>query len=62
MMHLRQWRIWLLNVETGARGLRSIVEEVMRDVMFDVPSREEVTGVVLQKVLYYVKRNQVVTE
>ena len=33
--------------ETGARGLRSIVEEVMRDVMFDVPSREEVTGVVI---------------
>ena len=33
--------------ETGARGLRSIVEEVMRDVMFDIPSREEVTGVVI---------------
>ena len=24
---------------TGARGLRSILEKVMRDVMFDVPSR-----------------------
>ena len=33
--------------ETGARGLRSIIEEVMRDVMFDVPSREDVTGVVI---------------
>lgn len=25
---------------TGARGLRSIIEDVMRDVMFDLPSRK----------------------
>jgi len=33
--------------ETGARGLRSIIEETMRDVMFDVPSRDDVTGVLI---------------
>ena len=27
--------------KTGARGLRSIVEASMLDVMFDLPSREE---------------------
>ncbi|MCD7776659.1 MAG: ATP-dependent Clp protease ATP-binding subunit ClpX [Firmicutes bacterium] len=30
---------------TGARGLRSILEEVMQPVMFDAPSRENVTSV-----------------
>jgi ATP-dependent Clp protease ATP-binding subunit ClpX len=33
--------------ETGARGLRSIIEEVMRDIMFEVPSRDDITGVVI---------------
>ena len=27
---------------TGARGLRSIMEKIMLDVMFDVPSRQDV--------------------
>ena len=27
---------------TGARGLRSIVEHVMRDVMFEIPSRDDI--------------------
>ena len=26
----------------GARGLRAIIESIMRDVMYDVPSREDV--------------------
>src|SRR5215217_1850978 len=30
---------------TGARGLRAILEEVLTDVMFDLPSREDVTEV-----------------
>lgn len=34
---------------TGARGLRSIIEDVMRDVMFDLPSREDVETVVIDK-------------
>lgn len=29
--------------KTGARGLRSIIEGVMLDVMFDLPSREDIT-------------------
>lgn len=28
--------------ETGARGLRAILEEIMMDVMFEIPSREDV--------------------
>jgi ATP-dependent Clp protease ATP-binding subunit ClpX len=32
---------------TGARGLRSVIEEIMRDVMFDIPSREDVREVVV---------------
>jgi ATP-dependent Clp protease ATP-binding subunit ClpX len=32
---------------TGARGLRSIIEGVMRDVMFDIPSRGDVREVVV---------------
>ena len=34
---------------TGARGLRSIIEDVMRDVMFDLPSRQDVATVVIDK-------------
>ncbi|MGH7506007.1 MAG: ATP-dependent protease ATP-binding subunit ClpX, partial [Longimicrobiales bacterium] len=32
---------------TGARGLRAVLEEIMRDVMFDIPSREDVREVVV---------------
>ena len=32
---------------TGARGLRSVIEGVMRDVMFDIPSRTDVREVVV---------------
>lgn len=34
---------------TGARGLRSIIEGVMRDIMFDLPSRRDVAEVVIDK-------------
>ncbi|MGO5139606.1 ATP-dependent Clp protease ATP-binding subunit ClpX [Streptococcus alactolyticus] len=34
---------------TGARGLRSIIEEIMMDVMFEVPSQEDVTKVRITK-------------
>lgn len=34
---------------TGARGLRSIIEDVMRDVMFDLPSRHDVATVEIDK-------------
>ena len=34
---------------TGARGLRSIIEGVMRDIMFDLPSRKDVEKVIIDK-------------
>ena len=34
---------------TGARGLRSIIEAMMRDVMFDVPSDKDIAKVVITK-------------
>ncbi len=33
--------------KTGARGLRSIIEEVMTDIMFDIPSDERISKVVI---------------
>jgi ATP-dependent Clp protease ATP-binding subunit ClpX len=32
---------------TGARGLRAVIENLMRDIMFDIPSREDVLEVVV---------------
>jgi ATP-dependent Clp protease ATP-binding subunit ClpX len=32
---------------TGARGLRAVIENLMREVMFDIPSREDVREVVI---------------
>jgi ATP-dependent Clp protease ATP-binding subunit ClpX len=32
---------------TGARGLRSIIENIMRDLMFEIPSRTDVSEVVI---------------
>ena len=34
---------------TGARGLRAILEEVMIDIMFDLPNRDDVREVVITK-------------
>jgi len=36
-----------LERNTGARGLRSIIETIMRDVMFEIPSRNDVREVVV---------------
>ena len=35
--------------KTGARGLRSILEETMMDIMYDIPSRDDVDKVVVTK-------------
>ncbi len=32
---------------TGARGLRAVIESIMRDVMFELPSRDDVREVVV---------------
>jgi ATP-dependent Clp protease ATP-binding subunit ClpX len=34
---------------TGARGLRAILEDVMRDIMYDLPGREDVTEVAITR-------------
>ena len=34
---------------TGARGLRAIMEEVLQPVMYDIPSREDVARVVINR-------------
>jgi ATP-dependent Clp protease ATP-binding subunit ClpX len=36
-----------LTRKTGARGLRSILEEILLDIMYDLPSLENVTKVVI---------------
>ncbi|KRM68678.1 ATP-dependent Clp protease ATP-binding subunit ClpX [Apilactobacillus ozensis] len=33
--------------KTGARGLRSIMEDIMRDVMYDLPGRDDVEEVII---------------
>ncbi|MDD4377534.1 MAG: ATP-dependent Clp protease ATP-binding subunit ClpX, partial [Eubacteriales bacterium] len=35
--------------KTGARGLRSIIEKVMTDIMFDIPSRDDVKTCIITK-------------
>lgn len=38
-----------LKRDTGARGLRAIMEEILIDVMFDLPSREDITNCIVTK-------------
>lgn len=35
--------------KTGARGLRSIIEEIMRDVMYDIPSNPKIETCIITK-------------
>lgn len=34
---------------TGARGLRSIIEDIMMEVMYEIPSRDDITKVIVTK-------------
>ena len=38
--------------KTGARGLRSIVEEGLLDVMYEIPSRDDVTRCVVTREVF----------
>jgi ATP-dependent Clp protease ATP-binding subunit ClpX len=38
-----------LERKAGARGLRAILERVMTDIMFELPTREDVTEVVITR-------------
>ena len=35
--------------KTGARGLRSIIESIMLDIMYDLPSREDIKKCIITK-------------
>ena len=35
--------------KTGARGLRSIIEEIMRDIMFDIPSNKKIEKCIITR-------------
>lgn len=35
--------------KTGARGLRAIIEDVMKEIMYEVPSREEIEKVIIHE-------------
>ena len=35
--------------KTGARGLRSIIEQMMTEIMFDIPSRADVSKVIVDE-------------
>ena len=35
--------------KTGARGLRSIIEEIMRDIMYDIPSNQKIAKCIITK-------------
>jgi ATP-dependent Clp protease ATP-binding subunit ClpX len=35
--------------DTGARGLRSIIENAMKDTMFNVPNNKKITKVIITK-------------
>ena len=35
--------------KTGARGLRSIIEEIMRDIMFEIPSNPNIEKCIITK-------------
>ena len=38
-----------LERNTGARGLRSIIEGVMMDIMYDIPSRRDIAKCIITK-------------
>ena len=53
-LHFTEDALWAiadkaLTRETGARGLRSIIENALLDVMFELPSRTDVSKCVITK-------------
>lgn len=46
---LRAIAVEALKRNTGARGLRAIIESIMRNVMYDVPSRSDITKCTVTK-------------
>ena len=48
--------------KTGARGLRSIIEEIMRDIMFDIPSNPKIEKCIVTKKTVLAKAEPTVVE
>lgn len=46
--------------KTGARGLRSIIEDTMKEIMFDIPSNEQVSKVIVSEDTIRTKTPQLV--
>ena len=38
-----------IELKTGARGLRSIMEDVMNDIMYEIPSNDKIKKVTITK-------------
>ena len=45
---------------TGARALRAMIEHIMRDIMFEIPSREDVAEVIVNRAVVEGKRAPIV--
>lgn len=48
--------------KTGARGLRSIIEESMDDIMFNIPSEDNITKCIVTKDVILNKAKPIITE
>jgi ATP-dependent Clp protease ATP-binding subunit ClpX len=46
--------------ETGARALRSMLEKIMLEVMYDVPSREDIADITLNRAVVEGKRTPII--
>jgi ATP-dependent Clp protease ATP-binding subunit ClpX len=46
--------------ETGARALRSMIEKIMLEVMYDIPSREDIADVTLNRAVVEGKRAPII--
>ena len=50
-----------LKRKTGARGLRSIIEGIMRNVMYELPSRQDVSSCTVTKEVVTEKKDPILT-
>ena len=57
---LRALALGALKKGTGARALRAMIEHIMRDIMFEVPSREDIAEVIVNKAVVEGKRTPLV--
>ena len=50
-----------LKRKTGARGLRSSIEGIMRNVMYELPSRQDVSSCTVTKEVVTEKKDPILT-